>query len=109
MFGILSYIVGQAGGQAQGGGMIFIFWIILFFLIIYFVTILPENRRRKKLMRAIENSTKGDTVLTAGGIYGKVVSKKDNIITIEVGSGVKIDIDKGHIVAVVPKNQEVKK
>jgi preprotein translocase subunit YajC len=56
--------------------------LFLIFLIFYVLIILPERRRRKKLQELIENLKVGDKVVTSGGVYGTVLSLRDDRLII---------------------------
>ncbi len=75
------------GAVAQGGNLLSTMMLpILFLAIFYFFIIRPQQKKDKKI-REMRNSVKvGDEILTIGGIYGKIVKIKDEVITIEVGS-----------------------
>lgn len=75
------------GTAAQSGNLLSTLMLpILFLAIFYFFIIRPQQKKDKKI-KEMRNSVKvGDEVLTIGGIYGKIVKIKDEIITIEVGS-----------------------
>lgn len=63
--------------------------IIQFAIIIgifWFFLIRPQRERQKKTDLMRKNVTEGDEVVTIGGIYGKVINAKDEILTLEVGS-----------------------
>ncbi|MDK2798498.1 MAG: preprotein translocase subunit YajC [Clostridiales bacterium] len=59
---------------------------ILIFVVFYFILILPQRKRDKKMKAMLAALKVGDEILTIGGIYGKIVSIKDDILTIEVGA-----------------------
>ncbi len=54
--------------------------------VFYFILILPQRKRDKKTKAMLENLKVGDEILTVGGIYGKIISIKDDTFTIEVGA-----------------------
>jgi len=59
---------------------------ILFLVIFYFFIIRPQQKKDKKIREMRNNAKVGDEIVTIGGIYGKIVKIKDDVITIEVGS-----------------------
>ena len=75
----------------------------------YFVLIRPENKKQKKLA-AMRNELKtGDTVVTIGGIVGKVVTVKEDKVTIATGADkVKLEFTKSAIADVVTENGQSK-
>ncbi len=59
---------------------------ILIFAVFYFILILPQRKRDKKMKEMLAALQVGDQVITIGGMYGKVTTIKDDILTIEVGA-----------------------
>ena len=62
-----------------------IIMIVLLFAVFYFFLIRPENKKKKKLQEMRTNLQVGDQITTIGGIVGKIVSIKDDLITFETG------------------------
>lgn len=83
--------------QTQGGGLSSIIMIVLLFVVFYFFMIRPQQKRQKEIRKFREGIQKGDKVISAGGIYGKVCEIKDNVIVMEIANNVKITIDKGSV------------
>ena len=67
------------------------------FAIFYFLLIRPQQKKAKEHKALLDALKKGDQVKTAGGIHGKVTAINDNVVTVEIASGVNIKIDKGFI------------
>jgi len=87
--------------QAAAGGNFLTSWglIIILFVVFYFFMIRPQQKRQKEIRKFRENLAKGDSVVTAGGIHGKIVdtNDKDSYFLLEIASGVRIRIDKGSV------------
>ena len=62
-----------------------IIMIVLLFAVFYFLLIRPENKKKKKLQQMRSALQVGDQITTIGGMVGKVVSIKDDMITFETG------------------------
>ena len=60
------------------------------FLIFYFLLIRPQQKRQRKQESMLKGIEKGDSVVTAGGLHGKVTGVTDDVLTVDVG-GVKGD------------------
>lgn len=60
-------------------------WLVIIG-VFYFILIRPQRKRDKETKTMLEALKVGDEILTAGGIYGKIVSIKDDTFTIEVGA-----------------------
>ena len=71
--------------------------LILIAVVFYFFMIRPQAKKQKDLRTYRESLKKGDKIVTTGGIYGKVVDIKDNVVVIDVGEQVRIKIDKSAV------------
>lgn len=78
--------------QIQSWGM-----IILLIVVFYFFMIRPQQKRQKETKKFRDALAKGDRVLTAGGIHGRIAEIGDTTITLEVAPGVKIKVEKSMI------------
>lgn len=86
--------------QAQGGGdLSFIFMMVAIFAIMYFFMIRPQNKKQKEIANFRKNLEVGQSIITAGGIYGKIKEIEDNAVVVEIALGVKIKVDKNSIYA----------
>lgn len=75
------------GAAAPGGNLLSTLMLpVLFLAIFYFFIIRPQQKKDKKIKEMRNSAKVGDEVLTIGGIYGKIVKIKDDVITIEVGA-----------------------
>ncbi len=91
---------GGQGQQGQGNPILSILPLIIMFAVFYFLIILPQQKKAKKHKEMINAIKKGDNVLTAGGVYGKVVGVAEKAVTIDIGDGVKMRVNKNYIQAV---------
>jgi len=107
MSGVAYAMSGPAGGAAGAAGGLGAFQqfipLVLMFAIFYFLLIRPQQKKAKEHKAMLDALKKGDSAITAGGIYGKVMSVEDNIVGLEVATGVVIKIAKEHIAALVTK------
>lgn len=69
-----------------GGGLLMIGWIVILFAIMYFVMIRPQKKKQKEEEKLRNSIEVGDEILTIGGIYGRVISVKDDSFVIESAS-----------------------
>lgn len=85
--------------------------LILVFVFFYFFIIRPQNKQQKKIQNMRNNLAKGDKIVTIGGFYGKVVSFKDDVLTVELKpDNVKVQIAKTAVAEVLNKEEvETKK
>jgi preprotein translocase subunit YajC len=105
-FAVDPIAVGQAAAPSgiqsflNSGAPMFIIMIGIF----YFLLIRPQQKKAKEHRALLEALKKGDSVVTAGGVFGKVTSLDENIVTLEIATGVNIKIKKGHIAEVIKKD-----
>ena len=80
----------QAGSGGFGGGLVQLLPFILIFVVFYLLLIRPQQKRQKEHRLLVENLKKGDFVVTAGGITGKVTKAVDGneMIEVEIASGI---------------------
>ena len=77
---------------------------LLMGLVFYFLLIRPQQQQRKKHMAMVQAVKRGDTVLTAGGILGKVVKAPEgDECTVEIAEGVQVNVVKATLTDVRPK------
>lgn len=98
----------QTAGAAGGAGSAVASFLplILIFGIMYFLLIRPQQKKMKDLKAMVEAVRRGDQVLTAGGIIGKVVKVgDDNMLEIEIAEGVKVKVVKHTITQVMSKTE----
>ena len=105
MFNNLYMLDGQAAaGQATGGGWEMIIMLVVFIGAMYFFMIRPQKKQEKQIAEMRNNLMIGDEVTTNGGILGRVVHVKDDVVTLETGSDrLKIKVRKWAIATVDKK------
>lgn len=98
----------DAGGGSAGGSIMsqLIFFIPLI-LIFYFLLIRPANQRQKKHKAMIESVTRGDTVITSGGLIGKVAKVTEQEVSVDLADGVRVRVVKTMIADVRDKSEPV--
>jgi preprotein translocase subunit YajC len=69
----------------------------IIFAIFYFLMIRPQQQKAKEHQAMLNALKKGDEVLTAGGIYGKIHSVTDQVVTIEVAPNVRVRVARSRI------------
>ncbi|MEE9309940.1 MAG: preprotein translocase subunit YajC [Cocleimonas sp.] len=92
-----------AGESPQGGGLELVFMVALFFGIMYFMIIRPQSKKAKEHASLLNALSKGDEVVTNGGILGKIVTLGDNFIELKVSDTSNIKIQRHAIASVMPK------
>jgi len=97
-------------GAPGGGNMIIQFLpFILIFVIMYFLIIRPQRTKAKRHQEMIANLRRGDTVVTSGGLIGKVAKVIDeNELQVDLAENVRVRIARGMIAEVRTKGEPVK-
>ena len=91
-----------AGGSMQDSLMSML-PLVLMFVVLYFVMIRPQMKKQKEHRTMIEAVTKGDEVVTAGGVLGKISKVSDSFLGLEISNGGEIQIQRSSVVQVLPK------
>ena len=91
-----------AGGDVQSSlmGML---PLVLMFVVMWFVLIRPQMKKSKEHKAMIEALSKGDEVVTGGGLLGKVTKLGDSHVSIEVADGVEVQLLRSSVQQVLPK------
>ena len=77
--------------------------MIAIFVVFYFLLIRPQQKKAKEAKAMLEALQKGDEVITAGGILGRISKISDQYITVEIASGTEITVQRGAISQLLPK------
>ena len=77
--------------------------LVLMFVVLYFVMIRPQMKRQKEHKAMIDALAKGDEIATAGGLLGKVTKLGDTTLSLEITSGVEVQLQRSAVVQVLPK------
>ncbi len=93
----------HAQGAQQGGGTSLFVMMFIMFGAFYFLLIRPQQKKQKSHAALVAAISKGDEVVTAGGMLGKVTAVSDLYATLEIADNVEIKIQKSTIQAVAPK------
>lgn len=96
----LAFVLLQTAKAGQAGSpnmMTSLIPLLLVFVIFYFFMIRPQMKKQKELTNFRNAISKGDKVITTGGIYGKVVEVSDTTIVMEIANDVKVKVDKSAV------------
>ncbi len=100
----IAYAMGGApGGGGGGGDMSFIVMMAVLFGIFYFLIIRPQQKKQKEQRAMIAGLGHGDTVVTTGGIHGKIAGITDTVVTLEIADKVKIKVSRNAVAGVLQK------
>jgi preprotein translocase subunit YajC len=91
----------QVGNGGAPGPFVQLLPIILVGVIFYFLLIRPQQQKARTHREMINNLKRNDEVVTAGGLYGRVVDLTEKIVTLEIAPNVRVRVDRPHIDTVV--------
>ncbi len=101
----LAAVLLQAAPGSQGSPLGMLMPIGAIFLIFYFLLIRPQQKKQKETEAMIKGVSKGETVVMAGGMHGKVTGATDDILTLEIatlkGERVRIKVDRQKVERVI--------
>jgi len=102
----LAYAMGGAPGGGSTGGFGdwgFMITMGVIFVIFYFLLIRPQQKKQKELKALLDNLAYGDTVMTSGGIHGKITGLADAVVTLEIADKVRIKISRSAVASIIQK------
>ena len=88
-----------AAAPAGPGGVELIMLMVVF----YFFLIRPQQKRAKEHKNLVESLSKGDEVVTSGGILGRISKVTDDFVVVEISNNLEIKLQKGSVQATLPK------
>lgn len=101
---LISSAYAQATGGAGGdAGLLGFLPIILMFVLLWFLMIRPQMKRQKEHKAMVEALQKGDEVVTAGGVVGKITKVADSYVTVEVAPETEIVVQRAAVQLPLPK------
>ena len=97
--------------SAAAGGSLFelLFPLVMVFAIIYFMILRPQQKRQREHTTMIEALRRGDTVVTQGGLVGKVAKVTDDEIDVDIAENTRVSVVKSMIISVRAKGEPAKK
>jgi preprotein translocase subunit YajC len=93
----------QAATGAQPNALLQMLPLLLIFVVFYFLLIRPQQKKSKEHRAMLEALQKGDEVVTAGGLVGKVSKLTDQYASIEIAPSVEISVQRQAIQQLLPK------
>ncbi len=101
----ISNAYAQAAPAAAGGfgGLLGMWPIILMFVVMYFLMIRPQQKKAKEQRDMMAALTKGDEVVTAGGVLGRIVQVKDTYVTLEIAANTEVVVQRHAVTTLLPK------
>lgn len=102
----LSFFISDAmaeGAESSGADALGFIPLIIIFIIFYFLIIRPQVKRAKEHKKLTESISKGDEVITGGGLLGKVIDVNDNFVSLEISEGTVVKVQRQSVSSLVPK------
>jgi preprotein translocase subunit YajC len=99
-------MISNAYAQAAGGGdpgFVGLLPIVLMFVLLYFLMIRPQMKRAKEHKQMVEALQKGDEVITAGGVVGRISKIGDAYVSLEIAPNTEINVQRAAVQTLLPK------
>ena len=113
MYPFVSVAYAQSAGDAASQSPFFQFIpLVLILGVFWFLIIRPQQKKQKEHVRMVDSLSKGDKVITNGGIFGTIVKVGDDRITLEIASKVQIQIERQQVARMdkkIAESKEIKK
>ena len=77
--------------------------LVLMFVVLYFIMIRPQMKKQKEHKAMIEALAKGDEVIIAGGVLGRISKMGESYVHVEVANGVELQVQRPSVIQVLPK------
>jgi preprotein translocase subunit YajC len=100
---MISNAYAQAAAGGGDAGFMGLLPIVLMFVLLYFLMIRPQMKRAKEHKQMVEALQKGDEVVTAGGVLGRISEMGEAYVTLEVAPNVEISVQRGSVQTLLPK------
>lgn len=100
---LISSAYAQAAAGGGDPGFMGLLPIVLMFVLLYFLMIRPQMKRAKEARAMIEALQKGDEVITAGGVLGKITKINEAYIVLEIAANTEISVQKTAVQTLLPK------
>ena len=93
----------SAPAAAFGSDLMAFLPMIAIFVVFYFLLIRPQQKRAKETKTMLQALQKGDEVVTAGGVVGRIAKLGDQYATVEIAPGVEITVQRAAVAQLLPK------
>ena len=100
---LISPAYAQAPAGGGDAGLMSFLPIVLMFVLLYFLMIRPQMKRAKEHKAMTEGLQKGDEVITAGGVLGRVTSVGEAYVTVEIAANTEVNVQRGAVQTLLPK------
>jgi len=102
----LAFAMGTSGAEGQGNPIMAFVPLIVMFVIFYLLLIRPQQKKARAHREVLANLKKGDFVITAGGLYGRIYSIAEEVLTLEIGDNIKVKTNRNYIAGLADFEQK---
>ena len=101
----MNFFISNAYAQdaAATGGLMSFLPLIVIFAVFYFMLIRPQMKRAKEHKQLVAQLSKGDEVITNGGLLGKIIDVSESFVTLELADNLQIKLQRSAVANVMPK------
>ena len=105
---LIDFLITPAYAQSApaspfGGDLMAFLPMVAIFVVFYFLLIRPQQKKAKEAKAMLEALSKGDEVVTAGGVLGRIAKMGDQYVTVEIASNTEVTVQRGAISQLLPK------
>lgn len=93
----------QAGGGGTGSMLATFAPLVLIFVVFWFLLIRPQQKKAKEHREMVAALSKGDEVVTSGGLLGRITQVGDTFVTVELAAGIEVRVQRSAVSGLMPK------
>ncbi|MEA1867966.1 MAG: preprotein translocase subunit YajC [Thermodesulfobacteriota bacterium] len=98
----MAYAMAPPSGSEGGNPLTAFLPLIIIFAIFYFLLIRPQQKRAKDQRNFLDSLSRGEEVITNGGLIGKITGLTDNVVTLEVADKIRVKVIRAQIAGKPP-------
>ncbi len=101
----MDFFISNAYAQdtASQGGLLSFLPLIVIFAVFYFMLIRPQMKRTKEHRKLVSQLSKGDEIITNGGLLGRITDVSDSFVTLELADNIQVKLQRQAVANVMPK------
>lgn len=100
---VVPSFLAQQSSPPPGAGMTQLLFLGLMFAAMYFLMIAPQRKKQKEHEKMLKAIAAGDEIVTAGGVYGQVVSVKEDRLVVRIAENTRVELGRNFVSTVVKK------
>lgn len=106
---VVQSLVAQQPAPSPGAGMTQVIFLGLMFAAMYFLMIAPQRKKQKEHEKMLKAIGPGDEIVTAGGVFGQVVSVKEDRLVVRIAENTRVELGRSFVSTVTKKSDGEKK